>query len=284
MVDSCLVAHPLIGELLRDGRFGAATEVTIGVGTRTGERLAIVTPTADGVVLPDDVVVIGEDELRAGRQAAYHEEIHGRRLRISAGSFFQCRPDGAEALIDTVAESLAGIPAGSTLLDAYCGVGLFGVGLVGRGPERPSFAGRAGSTGKGDRDTAEARPRFDAAARFDAVIGVESNRGAVADATENYRANGVDGRVIRAKLERWRPEPVTAVVADPARVGLGKEAGRRLAAAGADVFVLVSCDPASLARDVVVLGRHGYDLEHVTVLDLFGNTSHIETVGRFVRR
>jgi 23S rRNA (uracil1939-C5)-methyltransferase len=50
------------------------------------------------------------------------------------------------------------------------------------------------------------------------------------------------------------------------------------------VFVLVSCDPASLARDARLLAAEGYDLDHVTVVDLFAQTSHVETVSRFVRR
>ncbi len=268
-VDSCLVAHPLVDDVIRTGRFGAATEVTIRVGARTGERLVVVAPTADGAELPADVVVVGEDELAAGAAVGHHEAIGGRRLRISARSFFQCRPDGAEVLVDLVADAL-GRPAASgpsgaavTLLDAYCGVGLFGVGLAARSgvdPDRPSF---------------------------DRVIGVESNRSAAADATHNYAAHltpsGVDTAVVASRMERWRPEPVSAVVADPSRAGLGKAVSKRLAATGAPTIVLVSCDPASLARDAVLLGEHGYRLDGVTVLDLFGNTSHVETVSRFVR-
>jgi 23S rRNA (uracil1939-C5)-methyltransferase len=57
-----------------------------------------------------------------------------------------------------------------------------------------------------------------------------------------------------------------------------------LASTGAAVLVLVSCDPASLARDSALLVASGYDLERVTVVDLFGQSSHVETVSRFVRR
>jgi 23S rRNA (uracil1939-C5)-methyltransferase len=266
-VDSCLVAHPLVDQVIADGRFGDASEVTIRAGANTGERLAIVTPTAEGVVVPDDVVVVGDDELRAGRNVRYHEEITGRRLRVSARSFFQCRPDGAEVLLDLVAAALVGSDGAlstdsaeaMTVLDAYCGVGLFGVGLAAAdGPLAASGSIR--------------------------VFGVESNRGAVDDAIANYKANGVTGSVARVNMERWRPETVTAVIADPARSGLGKKVSAKLAATGAEVIVLVSCDPASLARDAKDLAGLGYDLHHVTVVDLFGNTSHVETVSRLVRR
>ncbi|MEM9134729.1 MAG: TRAM domain-containing protein [Actinomycetota bacterium] len=247
---SCLVAHPLVEELLVDGRFGSAEEVVLRCGARTGERLALVTPTAEGVRLPDDVLVVGADEVAAGHPAAHHEEIAGRRLRISARSFFQCRPDGAEALIELVAAALGGSVGAADegpLLDAYGGVGLFGAVL---GRDRP-------------------------------VIGVESSPSSSADAVVNY-ASGAE--VHRRRVEEWNPVPVAAVIADPARAGLGKRAAARLAATGAPVLALVSCDPASLARDAALLDGHGYALTSVTTVDLFAQTSHVEAVSRFERR
>lgn len=250
-VDSCLVTHPLAEEILTDGRFGSATEITVRVGARTGERLVVATPTAEGVQVPDGVAVVGDDELRQGRPAAYHEEVGGRRLRISARSFFQCRPDGAEALAAAAGAALGPRPgpAGGRprLLDAYCGVGLFGA-LLGDGWD---------------------------------VTGVESSRSSTADAAVNLAAHQPGATVVTSRLERWSPEPMDAVIADPARAGLGKAATHRLAATGAPVLVLISCDPASLARDANLLAGHGYRLDHVTVVDLFGHTSHVETVARF---
>ncbi|MEJ7583977.1 MAG: hypothetical protein WKF43_07790 [Acidimicrobiales bacterium] len=100
------MAHPLVAELVQDGRFGSAREVTLRAGARTGERLVVAHPSTDGVVVPDDVRVIGTRELKKGRRAWYHEEAAGRRWRISATSFFQVRPDGAEALVDLVAAAV----------------------------------------------------------------------------------------------------------------------------------------------------------------------------------
>lgn len=246
-VDSCLVAHPLIEEILVDGRFGSAEEVTIRAGIGTGERLVVASPTAQGVRVPDGVTVIGDDELRRGRTAAYHEEIAGRRLRISARSFFQVRPDGAAVLVDLARIAIADHPG--PLLDAYCGVGLFGA-LMGDG-----------------------RP----------VIGVESSRSSTADAAHNYGHHQPGAIVVTSRFERWRPEPVGAVIADPARTGLGRQAAALVAATEAPVVVLVSCDPASLARDARLLAGHGYRLDQVHLVDLFAQTSHVETVSRFVR-
>ena len=71
------------------------------------------------------------------------------------------------------------------------------------------------------------------------------------------------------------------LVQSPARPGLGKPGVDVLAAVAAPVFVLVSCDPVSLARDVTLLAQRGYAPESVEVLDLFPNTPHVETVTRF---
>jgi 23S rRNA (uracil1939-C5)-methyltransferase len=91
---------------------------------------------------------------------------------------------------------------------------------------------------------------------------------------------------VRREVGRWQPDvdaAVEVVIADPARPGLGKPGVRALVAADASVIVLVSCDPASLARDTALLGAERYRPEGVEVLDLFPHTPHVETVTRFVR-
>src|SRR6478735_12304385 len=81
----CLVAHPLLDELIVEGRFPDARYVTLRVGAATGERLALVSPTRRAVSLPDDVRVVGADELAAGEpgtsDAWIHDDVAGRRWR-----------------------------------------------------------------------------------------------------------------------------------------------------------------------------------------------------------
>jgi tRNA/tmRNA/rRNA uracil-C5-methylase (TrmA/RlmC/RlmD family) len=84
-------------------------------------------------------------------------------------------------------------------------------------------------------------------------------------------------------VERWRPEPAGVVVTDPARRGLGRAGAEVVVGTGAERLALVSCDPAALARDARLLTDLGYRLERVTVLDLFGHTSHVEAVSAFAR-
>ncbi len=242
-VDQCVIAHPLAEEVLSEGNFGEANEITIRVGVNTGDRLLIVDVPKETVSVPEDVVVVEKNELKAGKRAFYHEEVGGKRFRISAYSFFQCRPDGALTLAQLVNEAISQTPG--TVLDAYCGVGLFGV-LSGEGRT---------------------------------VVGVESNKSAIADAKINY-AKG--NKVIHSRFENWTSSPFDVVIADPARAGLKKQGCAKIAATGAQAIALISCDPASLARDAKILtSEHNYSLEKVTTVDMFAHTSHVETVSLF---
>ncbi|MFZ6003873.1 MAG: class I SAM-dependent RNA methyltransferase [Actinomycetota bacterium] len=243
-VAPCLVAHPLLDELIVEGRFPDG-EVILRVGARTGERLAIV-PSAEGVELPSDVRVVAKAELTAGTRAWYHEEVVGRRWRVSARSFFQARPDGADALVYAVQEALAGclVPT-SRLVDLYGGVGL--------------FAGAVSPVGH--------------------VTLVESGASAVADARVNLA--GLDARVLKSDVARWRPARADAVIADPPRAGLGPAGVAAVAGTHAQRLALVSCDPASLGRDAKLLEAAGYSLSSSTLVDLFPHTSHVEVVSRF---
>jgi 23S rRNA (uracil1939-C5)-methyltransferase len=248
-VADCLVAHPLVAEVLADGRFPDATEITVRAGARTGERMVVVTPSVgEGTVVPDGVRVIGADELAAGRRAWIHEEVDGRRYRVSALSFFQVRPDGAEALLDAVRRALGDVdPGRDRLVDLYGGVGLFAAGLGTRAP-----------------------------------VLVERSASSVADARRNLE--GLDATVVRVPVEKWRASAADLVVADPARTGLGPAGVTSVAATGARRVALVSCDPASLARDVAALAAAGYRALGVELVDLFPQTHHVEAVTSLERR
>ena len=204
-ITSCLVAHPGLDELVRHGRFGTASEVTLRIGGATGERLVIVDPSVPADLdLPDDVVVVGEDELDAGAAPWFHDEVAGRRFRISARSFFQTRTDGAEALVAEVRTAGGDAWGSGRLADLYGGVGLFA-----------STLGAGMST-----------------------VLVESSRSSVADAGHNLADR--DAEVVRCSVDRWRPTPADVVVADPPRAGLGKGGVAAVAATGAGRVVLVS--------------------------------------------
>lgn len=248
---TCGVAHPLLDELIVAGRYPGAEEVLLRVGVASGERVALVRAGAKSVRVPSDVKVVQEGDRR---NAFVHEEVAGRSFRISADAFFQPGPVVAAGLVGAVSAAVGeALPAGGLLVDAYAGVGLFA-----------SVLGAA--TG----------------AR---VVAIESDPPAVADARVNLA--DLDARIIPNEVGRWRPTDGEAiadvVVADPSRPGLGRPGVGAITGSGADRLVLVSCDPASLARDVVLLGVAGYALTALTLVDAFPHTFHVETVARFDR-
>jgi len=244
VVGGCEVAHPSAAELLVDGVYDGVEEVVIRVGARTGERMVVAHPSAAGVSVPDDVRVVGTDELRRGRRAWIHEEVDGHRFRVSAESFFQACPDGAEALVDAVRRALGGPAEDAELIDLYGGVGLFSVALGTAAP-----------------------------------VLVERSASAVADARVNLV--GRSARLFKMAVRRWRPTPADLVVADPARAGLGSDGVSAVTGTAASRVALVSCDPASLARDTAALVGVGYRPVGVELVDLFPQTHHIEAVTTF---
>ncbi len=247
-VGPCLVAHPLVDELVTDGQFPNG-EVVLRAGARTGERLVVVNVDPSAAVVPEGVRVVSAAELASGTRAWFHEEVAGRRWRISARSFFQARPDGAEALIDVVALATEGaLPAGAHLVDLYGGVGLF-----------------AGSLGEHAQLTV-----------------VEQSASSVADARVNLA--GRDARIVRADVDHWGVARADVVVADPPRAGLGSRGVTKVAATHAGRVVFVSCDPGALGRDARLLAEAGYELRSSQLVDLFPHTAHIEVVSRFDRR
>ena len=246
-IGPCLIADPLIDELVRDGRFPDG-EVTLRAGARTGERLVVVSGDPAATQVPEGVRVVSTAQLRAGTRAWYHEELAGRRWRISAESFFQARPDGAEALVALVGDALEGaLAADDHLVDLYGGVGLFAATLA-TGP----------------------------------VTLVESSPSAAADARINLADHRA--RVVRGDASRWRGKRAAAVVADPPRAGLGRQGVAAVVATQTPRLALVSCDAAAFARDARLLDAAGYDLRTATLVDLFPQTSHLEVVSRFDRR
>ena len=246
-VPGCLVAHPLVAEVLADGRFPPGAEVTVRVGARTRERMVVVDgvpATEAAVVVPDGVRVVTGAELAAGKRAWLHEEVAGVRLRVSARSFFQAGPESAEALVATVAAALGEVQ-GTHLADLYGGVGLFA-----------ATVGRAAH-----------------------VELVEASASAAADARVNLL--DLDARVVRSDVARWRARPQDVVIADPPRAGLARGGVRTVRAARAPRLVLVSCDAGALGRDAGLLARAGYRHLGSTVVDAFPHTPHVEVVSRF---
>ncbi len=227
--------------------------LAIRAGLRTGDTLLVLeteddTPPSFSLDVPADVALLHTDggaQALVG-QAYLEEEIAGQRYRISAGSFFQVNPAGAEALVDRVVTFLDPQP-GQRLLDAYAGVGLFALALA-------PLAGY--------------------------IEAIEDSTSACADFAWNARdlANvtlhsGPTEAVLAAL-----PGPFDGIVVDPPRRGLGDGVVHALARLAPARLVYVSCDPATLGRDAALLSAAGFVLRTVQPIDLFPQTYHVECV------
>ena len=245
-VEHCLVAHPQLNELRSSMRASAANGIE-EVSTRVG-----ISESESAVWWEPSEVPFGDLPTNAavGPSGSIHEVVEGHRFRVSSSSFFQASPAAATALVRAVRRAAGDASTWSDhpVIDLYGGVGLFAATVV------PS-----------DHE----------------VIVVESSRTASADAVANLAGRRAD--VVCSEVARWKPVRASVVIADPARTGLGASASAVVVATEAPVVVLVSCDPASLGRDVGLLTKSGYRLEYSEVLDLFPHTHHMEVVSRFVR-
>jgi len=168
--------------------------------------------------------------------------------KVSAGAFFQVN----RYLVDDLVSVVTGNAVGEVALDLYAGGGLFSAVLA--RSFHHIFAVEASQT-----------------SRADLVQNVPANVKAVSARTGDYLREGY----LRSRPVQKKPD---LVVMDPPRTGAGKAVIRSLVELGAPVVRYVSCDPATLARDLAPLLAAGYHVEEAHLFDLFPQTFHIETV------
>jgi 23S rRNA (uracil1939-C5)-methyltransferase len=245
LADGCIVAHPHLRELLGSLKLTPGLEAKLRVSAASGEVNAIWDDRQGEVSgLPDHVSV--------GRTATITEEVAGHTFRVSSGSFFQSGPAAAAVLVEAVREAAPELDDAELVVDAYAGVGLFGVAASGQSAH---------------------------------IVAIESARSSADDCHVNLA--GRNSTIERKRVENWQVGPhdsVDVVVADPSRTGLGRGGVDALVASRAPVFVLVSCDPVAMARDASLLIAEGYEHRVSEVHDLFPHTHHVECVTRFTLR
>ena len=203
-----------------------------------------VNPRGDNVILGGTYQVLwGAPRLR--------DSLCGLYFDLSPLSFFQVNPEQTEKLYRTVL-SFAGPQPDQTAVDLYCGAGTISLLL---------------------------------ARHVKTVIGIEIVPDAVRDARENAKTNGITNAAFHAAAaEKLLPRLVEGgirpdvLVMDPPRKGAEPAVLCAIAQANVPRVVYVSCDPATLARDLRVLTSAGYSPEHVQPVDMFPWTKHVETV------
>jgi 23S rRNA (uracil1939-C5)-methyltransferase len=234
-IEHCWIVQPPINHALTllHGHCRKLHNVSVRHGLRTGQLL--VSPMIKGV----------EPALATG-QPYLEEEVLGRRFRVAAASFFQVNTVQADTLARLALERLELRPD-SVVVDAYCGVGTFGI-LI--------------------------------AERARRVIGIEDSAAALVDAAHNARhLDNID--FLRGAVEAVLPglaERVDGVVIDPPRAGCRPEVLEALIALRPRRLVYVSCEPSTLARDLRILVDGGFELLEVQPVDMFPQTYHVENV------
>jgi tRNA/tmRNA/rRNA uracil-C5-methylase (TrmA/RlmC/RlmD family) len=277
-IADCPISHPLVrAARIPSRQWDHAESVEIAVSPGSGERALIITPVArrraaqtrESAPAAANLAGLADTVLAArhrGRlttltgRGYLRQSAAGRTWRVGASAFWQIHPQAADVLTAAVLGALCPRP-GDVALDLYCGAGLFAGAL----------AAEVGPTGM--------------------VIGVDSDRGAVRDARHNLRrmawAQIHAGDVARVVADGGWPQPGLAVL-DPPRTGVARPLIQRLlmpfgvnqktSGNGLRRVAYVSCDPATLARDVAVFAEFGWRLAALRAFDAFPMTHHVECV------
>ena len=225
--------------------------------TTLAERLTAAFPevvsVVNNVTARHAGVAVGEFEQAVIGTPFIRDAIGRFEFDVSANSFFQTNTRGAALLYRTVLE-YAGLEGQETVLDLYSGTGTIPIFISGHCRE---------------------------------VVGIEIIASSVADAERNCRLNGVSNcRFIKGDILEGlsgvvvRPQ---VMIIDPPRVGMAREVVQQVLAMGPGRIVYVSCNPATLARDLVLL-QEGYAVREVQPIDMFPHTFHVESVVRLERK
>ena len=200
--------------------------------------------------------VLGDEFITLYGEGYIEDTLCGLSFRLSPRSFYQVNHHQAQRLYEA-AISQAEITRNDTVLDLYCGVGTITLAMA-------SAAGK--------------------------VIGVEVIPQAVEDAKDNAKRNGIEnaeffcGDAGTAALElEAKGIKADVVVVDPPRKGLNADTIEALSRFAPRRIVYVSCDPATLARDVALLKERGYVLKNAMAADLFPRCAHVESVCTLVK-
>ena len=185
----------------------------------------------------------------------YDEIFCGRRFRIKAGSFFQVNTEQAEKLANKASEACGDA---KVIYDLYCGCGTLGLAVKQKGQKLLGI---------------EVVP--------EAIQSAKINRSLALDGQEAEECEFICKDVLKADLAQLiksgKMLPPDCVIVDPPRKGLDIGVVKKVMELGAPKICYISCDPATLARDLKMISRE-YKIEEVTPVDLFPNASHVETV------
>lgn len=196
-------------------------------------------------------VIFGDETILLHGSEKITDTIFDLKFEISARSFYQVNPQQTEVMYQKVKE-YAALTGNEIVVDAYCGIGTIGLTLA--------------------QDAKQ-------------VYGIEVIEEAVKDAENNAKLNNIENATFTAGLaEELLPKLVEnglqpdVVVVDPPRKGLDGQLVNTLIETQPERIVYVSCNPATLARDIALLTEGGYEAKEIQPVDNFPQTTHVETV------
>ncbi len=196
-------------------------------------------------------VILGGEYINLFGDGYIEDELLGKRFKINAPSFYQVNRTMCEKLYLKATE-YADLKEGETLIDLYCGIGTVGLCVAGKNNK---------------------------------LIGIEVVPEAIVSAKENARLNSFDNAEFIAadaseatELLKSKGIKADCVIVDPPRKGCDEKTIRNIASFNPSRAVYISCNPATLARDLVRFETLGFKAEKATAADMFPRTSHVETV------
>ena len=202
----------------------------------------------DGVICNinkrDDNVILGREYIPICGKERITEELNGYTFIVSPASFFQVNTPQAEAIYQKIVD-LADLTGEETVLDAYCGVGTISLLLAKHAKK---------------------------------VTGIEWVQQAIDDAHENASLNKIENVEFICADAAKKITPADVVILNPPRKGCAEELLQKVIQSKPKKILYLSCDPATLARDLAILKSGGYSLDSVTPYDMFPQTSHVETL------
>lgn len=245
----------------KNGEF-AVTVIVNGKGLpgaqETAEALMTAFPQVKGFFINLNTArtntVTGPDWIHIRGDEFLEEELLGKRFRMSPASFFQVNTAMTEELYRTAAR-FADIKAGDTVFDMYCGIGTVGLCVC---PNNAHLCG------------VEIVPKAIENARVNAAL-----NGRTDENTKFYACDAAEG------LERCRDafgKKADVVLLDPPRAGIAPGLVQTLIEESPRKMVYISCNPATLARDIALFTKGGYAVADVATVDMFPRTGHVESV------
>ncbi|MEV0403954.1 class I SAM-dependent RNA methyltransferase [Actinoallomurus sp. NPDC050550] len=273
-IDECLIAHPQVEALgIERKRWPGATGVEAVASAGTGDRLAVLSSKGRVRVPRMDAPVrlVGgrpdrhdrrDRSNRPERPPFVREDVAGRLWQVSGSGFWQVHPGAAATLAEAVVDALE--PRKTDIaVDLYCGAGLF-AGVLGEA---------IGPSGLVVGIESDAQAVRDARFNLRDLPHVSVERGDVETVLQEIRFGNGESTLNRADL----------VVLDPPRTGAGRDVVKRVAELAGRRIAYVSCDPATLARDLAFFSEHGWTLSGLRAFDAFPMTHHVECVATLVR-